>query len=236
MKNDHITDSAYDVFQFHNRIESASLAYFGLIAVLALTTSYYHDYPAVILSMFFIETLIYIFRKLIFSQIKQNKRTVPAYKRLQHLSTLGLYAAATTWSLFCIVTFKLYGLTLPTLIVMLSAVGITSCAIFIFSAEYNKARIFVSLIILPYIIWCLFSGDKSNLIISGLSLVYLLIILKNMGGYNNWFIAKRNAIHHLNKQAVSLTEINSRLRSEIQFRKSMEQKLRKSEERYKTLF
>ncbi len=236
MKKDHNTDSAYDDYKFHDRIESASLAYFWLIGILAFTTSYYNDFPAVILSMVLVEALIYIFRKAIFYRIKQTGRASAGYPRLQHLSTIGLYAAAAIWSIFCIITFKLYGFTLPSIIVMLSAVGITSCAIFVFSANYNRARIFVCLLILPYAIWCIFTGDKSCFIISGLSILYLAIILKNMGGYNNWFIAKRNAIRYLNKQALTLTEMNSRLRSEIQFRKSMERALRKSEERYKTLF
>ena len=236
MEYAHNTDSAYDDYKFHDRIESASLVYFGLIAVLSLTTSYYHDFPGVILCMVFIETLIYIFRKSIFYKIKKAGRTSSAYRNLQRLSAIGLYAAAIAWSLFCTITYSLYGMTLPTFIVMLSAVAITSCAIFVFSADYNRARVFVSLLILPYVIWCVISGNESSHIIAGLSLFYLLIILKNMGGYNNWFIAKRNAIQYLNKQAVTLTEMNSRLRSEIQYRKSMERALRKSEERYKTLF
>ncbi len=236
MKNSHNTDSAYDDFKFHDRIESASLTYFGLIAVLTFSTSYYSDYPAVILCMVLIETFIYIFRKSVFYHIKKTGRSSSGYCNLKMLSSIGFYATATTWSIFCVVTLKLYGLTLPTLIVMFSAIGIASCAIFVFSADYNRARIFVCLLILPFIIWSVLTGNKSNLVISGLSLVYLMIILKSMGGYNNWFIAKRNAISYLNKQATALTEMNSRLRSEIRFRKSMENALRKSEERYKTLF
>lgn len=226
----------FEDYKLYSRIETTSVACFVIILLLALTTPYFTEHPKVMWAIILFETLIVLFRRLVFYNLKRENVSGTGYKVFKTCASISIYSAAVAWSLFSIVTFTLYGLALPTLIIFINAIGIASSVAFILSADYSRARTFMCLFILPFAVWCLLSGGGGGLSMAVTLLVYLFVILRNTVGYHNWFAVKRNSISNLNKQAFTLGEMNTKLRSEILYRKSVERALRTSEERYKTLF
>jgi len=157
------------------RARSGALVYFVTSIVLALSTSYFRDHPAIILSA---ASLTFILGTLRIVAATGILNQMPASAPRPSLGFYAsIYATATVWGIFCGLTIQLYPQEWTSMFLLLISAALAAGASSSLSPSVGLAHRCVALIMGPTIISAAALGNRGGYALAGLTSLYLGFLL-----------------------------------------------------------
>lgn len=156
--------------ELNRRSRSGSLIHFVLLLIVVAFSSYFHDHPAVILTVGSALLILGITRlSLSFLFASRYRQAPPFWKQL----FCGVaWTAALTWGVFCCVTMALYGQQWISWLVLLITTGIVAGSSSAFSADLAVGSVYMVLLLAPTVGWELFKRGASSYSMAAVVCIY----------------------------------------------------------------
>lgn len=167
-----LTEQAYR--ELARRSLSGSWAYFLVVLVAALGTSYYHHYPMVLLTVVATALVVGLIRLSVARCLLERYSQAPETWRQRF--RLSILSTPAVWGSFMAVTMLLYGAEWTSALVMVLAAGIAAGATSAFNPDFDLLRAFQAILWVPTIILGLAGkgGGFPIALLAGIYLAYLL--------------------------------------------------------------
>jgi PAS domain S-box-containing protein len=163
------------------RSVSGALVYFVVCVVLALTTSFYQDHPAILI----ISTgFTLIFGGLRMATALRLKKKSREETRARPVFLFSTYATFAVWGLFCAWTLHLYPGRWTSMFVLLSTASFAGGASSSLSPNLTIAFRCLAMLIGPTIVAAFLLGGGQNWALGGMAAVYLAFLLSQTKA--NW--------------------------------------------------
>lgn len=210
------------IYGWHN-------TYIFLIILISFSTGYYMRYPWLIIGFLLLEACIAAFQK----QLEDNVAKSLRGKRAWVVFALSeLHCAAMVWSGFTLVTLLLYGFEWPGFLVVLASFSLVSLSLVFMrpiNATFNR---YVFIVLVPICAWGIIQQNQVGFaLVFGSLIIFASVSVAHPSRTTS--DSDRDSIH---RRTNALVKMNKELEREIAYRKNMETALRRSEERYRTLF
>lgn len=204
-------------------------SYVFLILLISFATDYHKQYPWLIIGFLLFEACAIAAQNYIefnFNKALKGKRAWMAFVMTE------LHCAALIWSGFTLTTLLLFGLAWPGFLVVLASFSLVILSLVFMRPINASVNRYVIILIVPICAWGVLEQNpmgyalvfSSMVILASLSVTY-----PSLGGSDS----DTDSLH---RRTNALVKMNKELEREILYRKNMEKALRRSEERYRTLF
>ncbi|MCI0486292.1 MAG: response regulator [Blastocatellia bacterium] len=205
------------------RSRPGSLVYFLLLLSIALTTPYFQDHPAVILTTGSLLLIIPALRLFLSSPVEKRYFEAPHLWKLRF--NTATYACALTWSVFCCLTTIFYRQEWVALFVLLTTAGLAAGATFAFVPDFRIASRFLLILMVPTIILNAVQGTQRGYgvaIVMGVYLGYLLVQTRELSGryrqslIDNAILSRRTReLEEVRRQATAAAQAKSEFLSNM---------------------
>ncbi|MBU1169148.1 MAG: PAS domain-containing protein [Proteobacteria bacterium] len=215
---------------FTGRIHHWNHGYLFFILLIAVVTPFYNEYPRIVISFFLLELGVVVYQKYI-AQLVQGR--IKEHTRFRNwLIIKDIHVAVIIWSVFALTTLFLFGMSLPGILVLMISASLVSISLSMMVPICSPVRTYVLILIAPMGIWGAFSQSRMGFFLLFLTVLQFIVIRRD----KKMIYEKESTMECFNQRTSELVKINKELESEILYRKNMEKALRRSEERYRTLF
>ncbi|MBI1787006.1 MAG: response regulator [Acidobacteria bacterium] len=167
------------------RSVAGGIAYFLLFVVLNLTTPYYRDHPALVISIGALLLVAGATRLLVARSMPARYAENPAAWKRRLL--FGTYGSSLAWASFCCLTLILYDAGWTSLLMLLLTAGLGSGAVSSLSPDLPLCRRYLLAMLTPVIVWGLGRGTEAGLSISLIVSIYLAFLLGQAKQQSDWY-------------------------------------------------
>jgi PAS domain S-box-containing protein len=219
-----------DACRFVGHVYQWSCGYVLFMILVSLMTPFFVDYPKMSMGFILLECLIIFHQKFMSPYLKE--RYFGRFRIFDMIMRSDLHWAAWIWSAFALSVLIQYGMSGNGLIVVAMSVCMAGFSLGIYLPVCSLLRNHALILLAPIGVWGILAHTSGGLVVSSLVCFQLYFMIREK---------KKSGIHKLgmdcmNQRTSELVKINKELESEILYRKNMEKALRRSEERYRTLF
>ena len=163
-----------------HRSLSGSLVYFVVTILLAVSTPYYQEHPAILIAIAVIVLAAGLLRTL--SARRLLRAPAQRVSHLSHMLRASIYATAGPWGLFCAISVYLYPAQWTSTFLMLSTAAFASGATTSLAPDFGLAVRALLLLVVPTIVAAAFEGDPGYLAFAGATAIYLAFLVAQAKG------------------------------------------------------
>jgi PAS domain S-box-containing protein len=157
------------------RSRSGALIYFVSAVILALSTSYFQEHPAMLVSVAGLCILLGAARIVLATVVL---RQLPASGRVTNLLFSGsIYATVSVWGLFCGLTLQLYPLEWTAMFLLLVSAALAGGLASSLAPGIGLAQRCLFLLVSPTIVSAIALGNKRGWALAGLASLYLVFLM-----------------------------------------------------------
>jgi PAS domain S-box-containing protein len=159
-----------------------AMVYFIVCIVLAFTTSFYRDHPAILLISTGCALVFGVLRET--TALRLKKKSPGEKTRARPLFLFATYATFAFWGLFCAWTLRLYPGQWTSMLLLLSTASFAGGASSSLAPNLRMALRCLVILIGPTVISAFTLGDRQNWALGGLAAIYLVFLLGQ--AKDNW--------------------------------------------------
>jgi len=157
--------------ELRDRSFSGIFLYFLYFPIIALTTTYVHDHPGVVISLAVIALALGMVR---FLGALQLKRFYPHRRGLwRTLFSAGVIWSGALWGGFAGLTIGLYGITWTSLLVIVITTGTAAGAVSSLSPSAMLLRLYIPVMIVPSMVMSFVMGEREGYAVGTLFIFFI---------------------------------------------------------------
>jgi methyl-accepting chemotaxis protein len=179
--------------------------------ITVFSTKLFSEYPVTVAGIGILLLMTSIIRMLNLKKIKQATVAVPQKNTLQ-VFALCTYISALSWGYLLFFALLKHQIDWQATIVLIMASGIASGAVSSLSPIGKIARIYISLLLLPIVLWGIIDHSYISITFSIISILFMTTLLVNAKDNALWFKANAANVELIRVQSENLRHIMAEIK------------------------